>query len=134
MTAIDPIELVKEVLIAAGFTDVNSDRFEPRALSADEYIFVEEVPGETPHIDLSYRPTVRIVNYSKNGYTASRQTGYEIQSALRAARESSFTNGGIHRVITRISPSRQALAGLPDGVGRTVAEYDLVLSTLEKWS
>lgn len=134
MTAIDPVDLVKEVLTAAGFDDVNSDQFESRALSSEEYIFVEELPGITPHIDLSYRPTIQIVAYSTGGFRASRGIAYRVQSALRAARGTSFTNGGFHRVITRVSPYRQSLAGMPYGVGRTVAQYDLILATLEKWS
>lgn len=134
MTAIDPVNLVKEVLTDAGFTDVNSDQFEPRALSAPEYVFIEEVPGSTPHINLSYRPTIRVVVYSTGGFTVSRASAYRIQEALKAARGTAFTNGGIHRVITRVSPYRQSLSGLPYGVGRTVAEFDLILATLEKWS
>lgn len=134
MTAIDPIILLTEVLHDAGFPDVNSDRMEARALSADEYIFLEEQSGTTPHIDLSYRPTVQIVVYSKNGYAASRAISHRIQSALKAARDNSYSNGGIHRVITRMAPYRQDVSGLPYGVGRSVAQYDLILSTREKWS
>lgn len=134
MTAIDPIVLLTEVLNEAGFPDVNSDKMDPRALSADEYIFLEEQTGTTPHIDLSYRPTIQVVVYTKNGFAASRAISYRIQSALKAARQNSYSNGGIHRVITRLAPYRQDVAGLPYGVGRTVAQYDLILSTREKWS
>lgn len=136
---IDPIELLKEILTSYGHTDVNSDQIESRALSATEYVFLREIGGTTAHIDRSYQPTVEVVVYSKaippetDGFKESRKRSYQIQSDLRDAWGRPFDNGGIHRVITRLAPYRQDIPGLPYGVGRTVAQYEFVLTNSEKW-
>jgi hypothetical protein len=134
MTTIDSVTLIKEVLVAAGFDVEPGDDIAKRALSSAGYVFVTELQGTTPHIDLSYRPSVQITVYSTLGKRASVRISSEIQSALRAARGIVFPSGGIHRVITQVSPYRQDLPGIPPGVGRAVAQYEFVLSTFEKWS
>jgi hypothetical protein len=140
VATIDPITLLTQILLSYGHTDVNSGVIESRALAPDpEYIFLREVGGNTPHIDRVDRPTVEIVIYTKdpsptgNGYTIARAAGYRVQSELRDAWGKPFTNGGIHRVITRLRPYRQDIPGLPFGVGRTVAQYDFIFSNSEKW-
>lgn len=139
MTFILPCALIAEALTGAGFTDVNYDKFESRALSTDRYVFLEDLAGTTPHIAYANRPTIKITVYcvhaddltAKNN---SLRAAFDIQNALAAARGTSFSEGGIHRVITRVSPNRQDIAGLPYGVGRSVAQYDFILSNKEKWS
>jgi len=133
MATIDPIVLLTEVLASFGHTDINSDNVEARALSSPEYIFLRELGGSTAHIDRSNRPTMEIVVYSNTGFAGSRAKAYQIQSELREAWGQPFENGGIHRVITRIAPYRQDIPGLPYGVGRTVAQYDFILTNSEKW-
>ena len=134
MTAIDAVTLVKEVLVAAGYDVEPGEDIAKRALSSAGYVFVSDLNGTTPHIDLSYRPQVQIVVYSTLGKREAVALSSRIQSSLRAARGTVFTSGGIHRVITQISPYRQDLPGIPPGVGRAVAQYEFVLSTFEKWS
>jgi hypothetical protein len=141
-TFILPCLLIQEVLNAAGFTDVNYDKFENRALAPPEdtpYIFLEDLAGTTPHIEYANRPSMQIVVYAQatTSYMAINQslgTSQAIQKALKAAIGTAFPEGGIHKVLTRVSPYRQDLAGLPYGVGRTVAQYDFILSNKEKWS
>lgn len=139
MTFILPCELIKQVLNAAGFNDVNYDKFEVRALSADLYVFLEQLPGTTPHITYANRPSIQVVVYATDaddytGKNKSLRASYDIQAALEAARGTVFPEGGIHRVITRVDPYRQDIAGIPYGCGRTVAQYDFILSNKEKWS
>jgi hypothetical protein len=139
VATIDPIVLLTEILESYGHTDVNSGRIESRALSAEEYVFLEEIGGNTPHIDRVDRPTIQVVVYAQDttgatdGFAISRSKSYQIQSDLRDAWGKPFTNGGIHRVITRLRPQRQDLPGIPYGVGRTVAQYDFVFANSEKW-
>lgn len=134
MTLIDPVQLVTEVLTAAGHTEVHSDRIEARALSSTEYIFVQEQTGRTPHIRYSDRPSINLVLYSNEGFNAARRRLYTVVEELQAAQGKPFPSGGIHRVITVLRPSRGDVAGLPQGVGRTTAQLDLILSSREKWS
>jgi hypothetical protein len=134
MTAIDSVTLVKEVLVAYGYDVEPGDDIAKRALSSQGYVFVSELNGTTPHIEVSYRPSIQIVVYSTLGKRAAVMLSSRIQSDLRSARGTVYPSGGIHRVITRISPYRQDLPGIPSGVGRAVAQYELVLSTIEKWS
>lgn len=139
MTFILPCALIKQVLNAAGFDDVNYGRFEPRTLSTDKYVFLEDLAGSTPHIRYANRPTMQVVAYAMDDdeITAkdrSLRYAFDIQAALLESVGASFPDGGIHRVITRVSPYRQDIAGLPYGVGRSVAQYDFILSNTEKWS
>lgn len=139
MTFILPCELIKQVLNSAGFTDVNYDKFESRALSTDKYVFLEQLQGTTPHIKYANRPSIKITVYctDEDDTTAknkSLRVSYDIQAALEAARGVPFPEGGIHRVLTQIDPNRQDIAGLPYGTGRTVAQYEFILSNQEKWS
>ncbi len=141
MTFILPCSLIKAVLNDAGFDDVNYDKFETRALSADKYVFLEDLAGSTPHIAYANRPTIQVVVYCTDAddLTAknkSLRASFDVQAALNAAwfEGKKFPEGGIHRVLTRVSPYRQDIAGLPYGCGRTVAQYDFILSNEEKWS
>lgn len=134
-----PCPLIVQVLNDAGFDDVNYDRFESRALSADCYVFLEDLPGTTPHIKYANNPEMQIVVYCSDpdGIAArnkSLRASFDIQAALEAARGKVFSEGGIHRVQTRVSPYRQDIAGMPYGCGRTVAQYGFILSNIEKWS
>lgn len=135
MTMIDPVAVVVEALTAAGHTDVHPteqiERISSEALSADEYIWVEEEVGTTPHIRYADRPAVSVVVYSTDNARARSQV---IQRDLQNAQGTAFASGGIHRVITVIRPYRQDIAGLPPGVARVSATYELILSSLEKWS
>jgi hypothetical protein len=134
MTLIDPVVLTVEVLKAAGHADVNSDRIEARALSSQEYIFVQEQTGRIPHIKYSDRPSISLILYSNEGFNAARQRMYTVLEELQAAQGQAFESGGIHRVITVLRPGRSDVAGLPQGVGRVSAQADLILSNREKWS
>lgn len=134
-----PCALLTEALNAAGFSDVNYDKFESRALSTDKYVFLEDLAGTTPHIRYANRPTVQIISYAmdEDDLTAKNRAlryAFDIQAALLESVGTPFSEGGIHRVVTRVSPYRQDLAGLPYGVGRAVAQYDFILSNIEKWS
>lgn len=139
MATIDPIKLLTEILGSYGHTNVHSGQIDATALSSPEYVFVQEIGGNTPHIDRSDRPTIEIVVYAldqtgnSDGFALSRSKSYKIQSDLRDAWGKPFTNGGIHRVITRLRPQRQDIPGIPYGVGRTVAQYDFVFTNSEKW-
>lgn len=139
MTFILPCKLIQQVLNAAGFDDVNYDKFESRAVSAEKYVFLEQLPGFTPHILYANRPAMKITVYCSDpddttAKDKSLRASYDIQAALEAARGVPFPEGGIHRVITQIDPNRQDIAGLPYGTGRTVAQYEFILSNQEKWS
>ena len=134
MTFIDPVELTVEVLKSKGHQDVNSDKLEARALSSPEYILVSEATGSVPHIRYADRPSIQILVYSNLGFAESRKKSYQILNELQDAQGQVFENGGIHRVITVIRPSRQDVNGLPFGVGRTLTQVDYILSNLEKWS
>lgn len=139
MTFILPCKLIQQALNAAGFDDVNYDRLESRAYSAPQYIFLEQLPGSTPHIKYANRPTVKITVYctdpdDQTAHDKSLRTSYDIQAALEASRGLPFPEGGIHRVLTQVDPIRQDISGLPYGTGRTVAQYEFILSNKEKWS
>lgn len=139
MTFQIPFVLITQVLNAAGFDDVNYGTMESRALSTDRYVFLEDLAGTTPHIEYATIPSMQIVVYCVDGddvtaKTKSLRASLDIQAALGAARGVAFPEGGIHRVRTRISPYRQDIAGLPYGCGRSVAQYDFILSNKEKWS
>lgn len=137
-----PCLLVKQVLNAAGYTDVNYGKFESRGLAPAEdtpYIFVEDLAGTTPHIEYANKPSMQIVVYAlgedeESSADNSLRISFGIQAALNSARGTPFPEGGIHRVLTRVSPYRQSLAGLPYGVGRSVAQYDFVLGNRSKWA
>lgn len=134
----DPVALTVQALLAEGY-DVHpvdaleAENIEKRAVSSPGYIWVEETVGNTPHIRYSDRPTVQVVVYSNAGKPEATRLAREVQKALQDSQGKKYTEGGIHRVITLIRPSRQDLIGLPPGVGRAVAQYELILSTQEKW-
>lgn len=137
-----PCLLVQQVLNAAGYTDVNYDKFDSRGLAPAEgtpYVFLEDLPGTTPHIEYANRPSLQIVVYVQDeddyaAKNASLRTSFSIQKELQASIGTVFPEGGIHKVLTRVSPYRQDLSGLPYGVGRTVAQYDFILSNRNKWA
>lgn len=139
MTLIDPVQVAVDALKAKGW-DVHPENeseaanVSKSALSSPAYVWVEEVVGTTPHIRYSDRPTVQIIVYSNVGILEATRLARKISTDLLASVGTPFPSGGIHRVITLIRPARQDLVGLPPGVGRTVAQYELVLSTEEKWS
>lgn len=130
---LDPIDLVHEILTDLGY-DANKDVTESRALSAPGYVFIEERPGTITHLRYSDRPTIQIVVYSVNGFSASRRIAYDILRDLQSKQGVQYSQGGIHRVITQIRPYRQDINGLPSGTGRTVFQVDLILSTQGHWS
>lgn len=140
MTLIDPVKVVVERLKALGWdvhpeNEAEAANISKSAVSSPAYVWVEEMPsGTTPHIRYSDRPTVQIVVYSNAGIFEATRLGRKISTDLMDSVGIPGLSGGIHRVITLIRPSRQDLPGLPPGVGRTVAQYELVLSTEEKWS
>jgi hypothetical protein len=143
VTLMDPVALVVEALTAAGHTRVHpdpTDQYETLGAEALgppdddtelwEYIWVQEVTGDTPHIRYSDRPAVQVILYSNDdGPRRARQ----VQVDLMNAQGVRFPSGGIHRVITAIRPYRQDISGLPPGVVRVSATYELVLSSYEKW-
>ena len=133
MTIIDPVKLVVEILTSLGHTEVHSDRITARSLSSPEYIFVQEQTGIMPHIRYSDRPTIQILVYSNLGFDESRRLSYKIVQELQDSQGKTFASGGIHRVIPLVRPSRLDVAGLPNNVGRTSTQLDLILSSLEKW-
>lgn len=140
MTLIDAVQIAVQALKAKGWdvhpeTEAEASNISKSAISSPAYVWVEEMPsGQTPHIRYSDRPTVQIVVYSNAGIFEATRLGRKISTDLLDSVGSVFPAGGIHRVLTLIRPSRQDLPGLPPGVGRTVAQYELVLSTEEKWS
>lgn len=140
MTLIDPVQVAVQALKAKGWdvhpeTEAEAANISKSAIASAGYVWVEELPsGQTPHIRYSDRPTVQIVVYSNVGITEAMRLGRKISVDLMDSVGTVFQAGGIHRVLTLIRPSRQDLPGLPPGVGRTVAQYELVLSTEEKWS
>jgi hypothetical protein len=140
VTLIDPVQVAVQALKAKGWDVHPEDESEAAnisksALSSAAYVWVEEVPsGQTPHIRYSDRPTIQVVVYSNVGILEATRLGRKISTDLLDSVGIPFLSGGIHRVLTLIRPSRQDLPGLPPGVGRTVAQYELVLSTEEKWS
>lgn len=133
MTAINPMPLLKEILRDAGHTDVHSDRFDATGLSASEYVFLRQVGGVTPHTDSLYRVTIEFALISKDGHDEAWNRLSKIQSDLKDRWGFRFSTGGIHRMVVRLSPTRQDIPGLPYGVGRTVSQIDFVLRTLEGW-
>lgn len=140
MTLIDPVSVTVQALKAKGWdvhpeNEAEAANISKSALSSAAYVWVEEMPsGTTPHIRYSDRPTVQVIVYSNVGIIEAMRLGRKVSTDLLASAGVKFAAGGIHRVITLIRPSRQDLPGLPPGVGRAVAQYELVLSTEEKWS
>lgn len=134
---LDPVEVVVQGLVSKGY-DVHStftqDNIDKNALSTPGYVWVEEMIGTTPHIRYSDRPTVQIVVYSNLGHGEASRLSRRIQKDLQDLQGVKFSSGGIHRVITLIRPHREDLQGIPPGVGRSVAQYELILSTQQKWS
>lgn len=131
---IDPIVLLTEILTADGYDSVHSDLLTSDALSSPCYVWLTEQPGNTPHIAYADRPAVGVAVYSKDGYTASRRHAFDIQALLADSVGVSYPSGGIHRVFTDIHPYRQDVAGTPYNVGRTYAQYSLILSDFTHWS
>lgn len=135
---VDSVSVVRDVLQAAGWTNVHPDgtedteRISAEALSGDDYIWLEEDQGVTPHILYADRPVIRIILYAeKDGPAKGKQIQYDLARACVDGVD--FPSGGIHRVFTLIRPYRQDLQGIPPGVVRISALYELVLSTQEKW-
>lgn len=105
------------------------------ALSSAGFIWVEDsLGGTTPHIRYSDRPQVDVIVYSNLGVAEATRIARQAQMALSDAIGVPLPSGGIHRVITVIRPHREDISGLPPGVGRASALYDLVLSSTVKWS
>lgn len=137
MTDIDPVLIVKQVLEFYGHTDVNYQTLEARALSAPEYIFLEQVGGVVVHGNSVARATLQIVLYAVESPADNRESLRRhslVGNQLADAQGKKFPLGGIHRVINRLSPQRQDIPGIPYGVGRTVSQFDFVLRTSEGWA
>lgn len=140
MTLIDAVQVVVDALKSKGWdahpeNESEAANISKGALSSAAYVWVEEMPsGSTPHIRYSDRPTVQVVVYSNVGILEATRLGRKVSTDLLSCVGVPFPSGGIHRVLTLIRPGRQDLPGLPPGVGRAVAQYELVLSTEEKWS
>jgi hypothetical protein len=130
---LDPVLLVKEILTGLDYDVEQNERFDNRALSADGYVWVQELTGFTPHIRYSDRPGMQVIVYSQAGDAAARKISYKILDDLSKAQGLSFLNGGIHRIITTIRPSIINLSGQPSGVGRCSMQFDLILSSTAKW-
>lgn len=139
MTLIDAVTVTVQALKAKGWNvhpenDAEAENISKDALSSLDYVWVEEVTGTTPHIRYSDRPTVQVVVYSNTGKLSVARLARQISTDLMDSQGVPFTSGGIHRVVTLIRPARQDIVGLPPGVGRAVAQYELILSTEQKWS
>ena len=140
MTLIDPVKVTVELLRGLGWDahpdgESESSNISKNAIARPAYVWVEELPsGTTPHIRYSDRPTIQVIVYSNVGVFEATRLARKVSTDLLDSVGLPGLSGGIHRVITLIRPSRQDLPGLPPGVGRTVAQYELVLSTEEKWS
>lgn len=135
---VDSVAVVRDVLQTAGWVNVHPDgtedteRISAEALSGDDYVWLEEEQGTTPHILYSDRPTIRVILYAGTAAQAkARQIQHDIARACVGG--TSFSSGGIHRILTLIRPYRQDIVGIPPGVVRISALYELVLSTQEKW-
>lgn len=135
MTAIDTVALVKEILTVAGHYVEQGDDIAKEALSKAEYVFVQESPSQgDAHIGYSYAPVIQIIVYSTGGKSEAVRLSRVCQQDLADSRTRAYTNGGLHRVITTISPYRQDLVGIPPGVGRALAQYNLITTNLERWT
>lgn len=140
MTLIDPVRVTVDALKAKGWdvhpeNEAESANISKNAIASPAYVWVEELPsGRTPHIRYSDQPSIQVIVYSNVGILEATRLGRKVSTDLLDSIGIAFPSGGIHRVITLIRPARQDLPGLPPGVGRSVAQYDLVLSTEEKWS
>lgn len=135
----DAVRLAVEALTAAGLNAHPTIAEEyaglPReALSSPEYLWVEEIPGTTPHIRYSDRPSVQLIAYSSAGPRASVQALQRAAKALQDSQGVPLPSGGVHRVLTVLRPHYQPLQGLPVGVGRAVAQFEFILSTHDHWS
>lgn len=134
---IDPVALVVEILTQAGWSNVHPDvtdqteRISSEALYGDDYIWVEEDIGTTPHAVYADRPAIRVILYSAED---GRNKARRIQNDLTKAYGTKYTNGGIHRLFTLVRPYRQDITGIPPGVVRITALYELIVSTTEKWN
>lgn len=139
MTLIDPVQVAVDALKAKGWdvhpeTEAEAANMDKRAIASPAYVWVEEMQGTTPHIRYSDRPTIQVVVYSNVGIREATRLARQISVDLQNSQGVPLPSGGIHRVLTLIRPSRQDLVGLPPGIGRAVAQYELILSTEEKWS
>jgi hypothetical protein len=140
MTLIDPVKVTVDLLKSLGWDahpdgEAEAANISKNAIASPGYVWVEEMPsGTTPHIRYSDRPTIQVVVYSNAGIFEATRLARKVSTDLLDSVGVPGVAGGIHRVLTLIRPGRQDLPGLPPGVGRAVAQYELVLSTVEKWS
>jgi hypothetical protein len=127
------IDLIIDVLTAAGIDAV--DAYDASALSAPGRVIVTEQTGSAAHLAYSFRPSLQITVYHVEGWRAARALGYAALEALRSAQAdgTSYAHGGVHRLIVTSTPARADITGLPSGVGRVTAQFDLVLSTEQHW-
>jgi len=140
---LDAVAVVVDALVRSGFdahpTTAEMTAGNPvipkEALSSPGYVWVEEsLAGTTPHIAYSDRPQVEVIVYSNLGAAKATLIARQAQTALADAIGVPLPSGGIHGVYTLIRPHREDLQGLPPGVGRAIALYDLLLSNTAKWS
>jgi len=140
---LDAVAVVVDALVKAGFdahpTAAEMSEGNPvipkEALSSPGFIWVEEsLAGTTTHILYSDRPQVETIVYSNLGAAQATLLARQAQTALADAIGVPLPSGGIHGVYTLIRPHREDLQGLPLGVGRSTALYDLLLSNTAKWS
>lgn len=138
MVLVDAVSVVTECFRAAGWDNVHPDvtdqteQISSEALAGEDYIWVEEEQGITPHVLYADRPVVRVILYAES---EALSKGRQLQQVLAQAvvNGTRFPSGGIHRVFTLIRPYRQDITGIPPGVVRVSALYELVISTQEKW-
>jgi len=140
----DPVAIVVDALRLAGLdahptvAETNgpvTPVIPKEALSSSGFVWVEEsLAGTTPHIRYLDRPQLDVIVYSNQGVARATLIARQAQTALADAIGVPLPSGGIHRVITLIRPHREDLQGLPPGVGRAAALYDLILSSAVKWS
>lgn len=135
----DPVLVVVEALLEKGYdvhpeTEAERANIAKEALSSEAYIWVQEIAGSTPHIEYADRPTIEIIVYSNQGIAEATRLARQVQRDLFDSRGIKFTSGGIHRVITLIRPHREDLQGVPPGIGRAVAQYELILASQAHWS
>lgn len=120
--------IVREILRRA-FPDiqVDTERIAPAALSDPRYIYVQSTGGGAPHPGHVATPAIDVVCYGRG----SREEVGEFADSVLLAIHRAWADGVVTpygylaRFEVRLLPRVQAIDGLPVGVHRFAAQYDI---------
>lgn len=125
----DPVELVA-LIIENDFPTAVVSRTppQPRALSEDFYVYVQETGGGTsPLPDRQDNAQIDVVVYSQGGRSLATDRARQIQHSIRLAwhEQTDHGYGYIRNWSTVTKPYVQQLAGIPASTVRVSATYSI---------